>query len=319
MRNLSILFCIFMMSALISSCAATGASGIKTVTDNKKATDAKVPDARDESAAGYGQTQDDQYIYPVEFASLSLPPQKDEPELLRELLELKTKADQKEKKSFLAFLRPNAIRDAAHLVSLQTAVSYRYDQLLTDTRKYAHVLDTAFNFAPLMMTQGETLIMPPVLTRSGQSLRIEDSHTATTSKTTYELLFPAKYISVVPDWHQYLMSQSFPEPEQPNPALLPRTNEERLIWRAAVRQGWAFGMEQAEEIYKTNISRMARDFRGITLYHLLTAQNLLSRAKTAKADMGIHINNNKMYIGQKVYRITSPSRFIKKPEIAHEK
>ena len=45
------------------------------------------------------------------------------------------------------------------------------------------------------------------------------------------------------------------------------------------------------------------------LYHLLTAQHLLSRVETASADLGMHSSDNKLNIGQKVYRITAPSVF----------
>ena len=47
------------------------------------------------------------------------------------------------------------------------------------------------------------------------------------------------------------------------------------------------------------------------LYHLLTAQHLLSRVNTASADMGMKTSDqgNKLNIGQKVYRITAPSAF----------
>ena len=57
---------------------------------------------------------------------------------------------------------------------------------------------------------------------------------------------------------------------------------------------------------------MVRQYRGIMLYHLLTAQHLLSRVNTASADLGMKTSDNggKLNIGQKVYRITAPSVFI---------
>ena len=49
------------------------------------------------------------------------------------------------------------------------------------------------NFSPLLLTQGDALIMPPLIARSGASMRIEDSMTATAATSTYELLEPALY------------------------------------------------------------------------------------------------------------------------------
>ncbi len=295
MRNLLLFLvcCVF-----LSACAA------------KNQQTPNFPDPHTKSI-GYGETETDQYIYPIEFGQLSDPARNDDPTSLKNLLNVTVpKSKDKSKKSKIAFLRRNAIRDAAHLVALQTAITWQYSKFLDATQKYASVLDTVFNFAPLMMTQGQTMIMPPIMSKCGQSLRIEDYTTATTAQVTYEILSPAEFVSAVPDWRHYLMMQNFPEPAQPNPALLPRDKKELLIWRAAIRDGWQIGIAQAAEIYKTNISRLARDYRGITLYHLLTAQNLLTKTQLAQADLGIHVNNDKMHISQKVYRITSPSRFI---------
>lgn len=218
-------------------------------------------------------------------------------------------------------MRPKAIREAARLVTFQTAMSWRYGQLVAETERYSAVMDTAFNFAPLMLTQGEALIMPPLLTRAGASMRIEDNATATAAKTTYELLEPARYIAVVPNWREFLMADDFPAPEQPNPAVLPKNAEERAIWRTAVREAWEQGLAEADQLYADNVSRMARSYRGVMLYHLLTAQHLMSRVNTASSDLGTRRsdNGNKLNIGQKVYRITAPSAFTVAPAASRKK
>lgn len=72
-------------------------------------------------------------------------------------------------------------------------------------------------------------------------------------------------------------------------------------------------MEQADQLYADNVSRMAREYRGIMLYHLLTAQHLLSKVGTASAELGRHASGNKLNIGQQVYRITRPSAFVLNP------
>ena len=108
------------------------------------------------------------------------------------------------------------------------------------------------------------------------------------------------------------MVDAFPEPEKPNPAVMPKNDKERAIWRAAVREAWAQGLTEADHLYADNVSRMVRTYRGVMLYHLLTAQHLLSRVNTASAELGSKTTDsgNKLHIGQKVYRITAPSAFI---------
>ena len=68
---------------------------------------------------------------------------------------------------------------------------------------------------------------------------------------------------------------------------------------------------EADQLFADNVSRMARQYRGVMLYHLLTAQHLLSKVSTASAELGTKTtdNGNKLHIGQKVYRITAPSAF----------
>ena len=112
-----------------------------------------------------------------------------------------------------------------------------------------------------------------------------------------------------------LMMDDFPEPEKPNPAVLPQSSEERAIWRRAVRDAWTQGLKEADQLYADNVARMVRSYRGAMLYHLLTAQHLLSRISTASSDLGMHTtdNGNKLNIGQRVYRITAPSSFTVAP------
>lgn len=196
-------------------------------------------------------------------------------------------------------------------MTFQTAIAWRYGQLVRQTERYSTVMDAAFNFSPLLLTQGDALIMPPLIARSGASMRIEDSMTATAATSTYELLEPARYIAAAPHWREFLMMDDFPAPESPHPAVLPRNSEERAIWRSAVREAWAQGLAEADLLYADNVARMTRSYRGAMLYHLLTAQHLLSRIRTASSETGIRTSGkgNLLHIGQRIYRITAPSAF----------
>ena len=55
------------------------------------------------------------------------------------------------------------------------------------------------------------------------------------------------------------MTDGFPEPEKPNPAVMPKNDKERLIWRAAVREAWAQGVTEADQLFTDNVSRMELD------------------------------------------------------------
>lgn len=255
------------------------------------------------------ETEQAQTITVSTAPDLTTSPRQNEPQELAALLEMKGTS---EKDTAVSLMRPSAIREAAQLVTFQTAIAWRYKQLVAATEAHNAIMDTAFNFAPLLMTQGDALILPPVLTRAGASMRIESGETATAAQTSYELLAPARYVSVAPTWREFLMADAFPEPEKPNPAVMPKDDKERRIWREAVREAWAQGLAEADQLYADNISRMVRQYRGIMLYHLLTAQHILSKVNMASAEMGMKTTDggNKLHIGQKVYRITTPSAFL---------
>jgi len=315
MKVLAQMMALLIVCFALSGCAGKGTSHHPAPVPPETA---NAPDPADSSDgkgkftphdASYHEDSTGQYLAVDVPLSASSGPRRGEPEELATLLEMKGEGNKEE--TAVQLMRPAAIRDAAQLVTLQTAIAWRYQHLLDVTERYSPIMDTAFNFSPLLMTQGQALIMPPILTRAGASMRIEDRDSATAAETTYELLEPARYISTAPTWREFLMADAFPKPEKPHPAVLPKDMEERAVWRAAVREAWDQGVTEADQIFADNVARMVRNYRGVMLYHLLTAQHLLSRVDTSSANMGMHTSRDgsKLNIGQKVYRITAPSVF----------
>ncbi|MDR2076749.1 MAG: type IV secretion system DotC family protein, partial [Desulfovibrio sp.] len=202
----------------------------------------QVAEKEETSDIAYAEDAGGQYLVVDISADASAGPRRGEPEELAGLLEMKGAEG---KTTAVTLLRPLAVREAAQLVTFQTAIAYRYKRLLESTERYAAILDAAFDFSPLLMTEGAALIQPPVLTRSGASLRIEKPDTASSAETAYELLEPARFVPFAPHWREFLMAGAFPEPEKPNPAVLPKDDTERAIWRAAVREAWAQGLAEA--------------------------------------------------------------------------
>ena len=191
----------FTLCLCVSACA-----GKKKDNPPSPLPDAEVVIETDESVLRQSATQPENQVEKVEKAQMLLvyetgmdegqPARNNEPHELKELLEVKNGAPKGE--SAVSQMRPAAIREAAQLATFQKAMSWRYGQLVNETGKYANIMDAAFNFSPLLLTQGEALIMPPMLAKGGASMRIEDGDTATSAKATYELIEPARYISSLP-------------------------------------------------------------------------------------------------------------------------
>ncbi len=247
------------------------------------------------------------YVIIINSDTQKLKGEKSDPTELKKLLSLKNSYVVQ---STVNLLRPQAIKDAAQLVAIQTAMKWRYEQLLREADRYAHLLDTAFNFVPLLMVSDQKImVMPPILTKADDAMRIENNNLVTTSKTTYEILEKAKYVSNIPNWRVYMMVNAFPEPEQPNPAVLPQNPKEMILWQVAIREAWKDGIIKANELFSANLGRLVRDYKGITLYHILVAQNYLSQFTMSSSPASTNITANKMFLEQKVFRITQPSRF----------
>ena len=314
MMHCLLLPCSLLLCLSLMGCAATNEENLPPVPMLPQITATDLPK---QSAPSPAQPQG-QTITISTPPDLTASPRQHEPEELAVLLEMKGTAIND---TAVNLMRPSAIREAAQLVTFQTAIAWRYKQLVASTEAHSAIMDTAFNFDPLLMTQGDALILPPVLTRAGASLRIESGETATAAQTSYELLAPARYVSVAPTWREFLMADTFPEPEKPNQAVMPKNDKERRIWREAVREAWAQGVAEADQLYADNVSRMVRQYRGVMLYHLLTAQHLLSKVNTASAEIGTKTTDggNKLHIGQKVYRITTPSAFLPQAQRSRRK
>ena len=237
--------------------------------------------------------------------SRNMPPE------LTKLLDMRSSGGTQESKSSVKQLRPETLKEVADLIGFQTAMSWQYGNLLEETEKFASSLDQTFNFAPLVIMFDDSLVLPPILTKANSSIRLEDYNMASSSTKTFELLQDARFISVVPSWRIYLMADNFPNPEQPHPALLPRTEAERDVWREGVLNGWNRGIVESNYLYSDNVARLTRDYKGVLLFHMLAAEKILTEPNLAKANFGVHVSNNKMFIDQKVFRITKPSEFNK--------
>ena len=225
-----------LLLAFIAAVSLTGCAGMRP--QNAPTTPVPVPPGTVNAPKAADKTNDDQTFTPYDasyaedgngqYLAVHVPadpasgPRKGDPDELAELLEMK--GGREKEHTAVKLMRPRAIKEAARLVTFQTAITWRYRQLAARTEEFSTIMDAAFNFTPLILTQGEALIMPPLLARAGASMRIEEPGTATAAKATYEMLEPAQYIAVVPHWRTFLMMDDFPEPEKPNPAVLPQSS-----------------------------------------------------------------------------------------------
>ncbi len=94
-------------------------------------------------------------------------------------------------------------------------------------------------------------------------------------------------------------------PEMPLPAFLPKTAEERTIWRKYATMGWQDGIIQANTIFSDNLARLTRDYTGMVLYRSLLLKGMVSKPFVAHTNLGITGDSTDLHINDQIFRITA--------------
>ena len=98
--------------------------------------------------------------------------------------------------------------------------------------------------------------------------------------------------------------------EPPPDILLPENDEERKIWKELVTEGWEYGIQQANDIFESDLARLIADFEGMVRYRLLLSQGMISAPYALQVDRGITGGPNEMRIGDRAIEITGVPQLI---------
>ena len=223
-----------------------------------------------------------------------------------------TAASDSDNKSTGAFsnMRTDAVREAALSVGTQAGLYVRYNVINTILDSTGRELDTAFNFKPLAILDGR--VLPPVISEARNAIRVDaQGRVAYSSSTTWSMEAPAKIVTAVPDWHTYLQ-QHFADVDMEHdvhPLLLPRTKEERALWRKSVASGWKDGVRQANAIFSRGLFALLRDLKGMMRYHMLEKRRVVRKAHLAEGRKGVVLSNGgkTLSVDERVFRLTNSS------------
>lgn len=205
-------------------------------------------------------------------------------------------------------LRFKSMKETATSLGMQEGVKFRYDQINKELEGMALKLDEVFNFKPLLLSNG--MLLPPVIDHVEGGLSVESNDLINQSDVTYMIRKDARLVSTAPSWRDYLIQQ-FTVNDTVNKVMLPKTAEEKAAWQASIREGWEKGIKQADSVFELSLNKLKRDYLGVSTFHSLVRQNIVSMPSVAVGDMGVSINGKKMDVGQKIFRITGHSVFNK--------
>ncbi|HSW69050.1 MAG TPA: type IV secretion system DotC family protein [Gammaproteobacteria bacterium] len=197
-------------------------------------------------------------------------------------------------------IRLKALEDTAMSLGAQGGLAWASQQINRRTNKDRWYLETIYNFNGMMLSHG---VLPPVLEEGNNSLNLADPSTIRIADKTYKIVQQARFATTPPNWREYIWLP-FNKPEMPNKVLLPRTSEERELWRKSIKIGWEKGIEQAYSIFQQSLARLKRDYNGMVLYRKLLQQKMVSAPYVSKTELGVTGDGSDMRINDQVLRIT---------------
>lgn len=198
-------------------------------------------------------------------------------------------------------MRAEALKDVAVSLAAQSALHWRSDQINATLTNESKTLDQTYNFDRLLLSDN---VLPPVLSEARQTLNLDGPNTIRLADTTYEITSQAKFVTTTPTWRDYLW-MDYPQPPKPDAGILPHNSKEIDLWRKYTEEGWNKGLEQANQIYSDNLSRLERDYKGMVLYRTLRAQNIVSAPFVSRTELGVTGGGENMNVNDQVLRITA--------------
>lgn len=215
--------------------------------------------------------------------------------------EMLTASGTQDYKPALGALRAQALRETALSLGARGGLAERGQYINATLVNYEPLLTKIFAFYGLMLDDN---ILPPVLAEARNTLNLEAGHAIRIADRNYRIVAQARFVTAPPSWREYLW-MNYDIPELPDRSLLPRSKPERIVWEQDIEEGWQAGLKQADVIFRENINRLVRDYKGMILYRKLLAQNIVSEPFVASMNMGVTVDGDDMSVNDRVLRITA--------------
>ena len=207
-------------------------------------------------------------------------------------------------------IRYKALGETATLIGAQGGLAWRSEQINCVLKRQQASLDTIYNFRRLMLKDD---IRPPVLEEGKQELSQDACDLLRMADQIYRIVAPPCFATAPPNWRDYIWMR-FCRPESPDITLLPKTKDEAAVWNCYVNIGWQQGVDQANQIFGENLSRLRRDYNGMLLYRKLLAQNIVTPPYVAKTELGVTGDGNELRINDRILRISATSTLNNNPD-----
>lgn len=211
-----------------------------------------------------------------------------------------------EKNTGLPFdIRNDAIKEAALSYGARGGLVWRTYYIRQELERRASYMNKVFDFTNLLIpAPSGLLIEPPVISEAINAMLINGSGTeAAVADRVYNITNNARIVSTSRNWRNYL-ERDWGAVEPPPDILRPQDKKEREKWIKWIREGWAKGVEQADDIFQEDLQSLTADYKGMVRYRVLLAQGMVSPPYALQVDRGITGGGVEMRVGDRAVQIT---------------
>lgn len=202
-------------------------------------------------------------------------------------------------------IRRDAVREAALSYGARGGLAWRTFHIREELESRKNNMDQIFNFSQLLIpAPSGFLIEPPIISESLNAMVVQPGGMeAAVSDRVLNINRNARIVSAPRTWRSYL-ERDWGNVEPPPDILRPNDEEERERWRAWVTEGWNEGIDQANEIFQTDLNKLASDYQGMVRYRMLLTQGMVSPPYALQTDRGITGGGNEMRVGDRAVSLT---------------
>lgn len=203
-------------------------------------------------------------------------------------------------------IRLESMKEAALSYGARGGLAWRTWEIRQELDTRASYMDKVFNFRNLLIpAPSGLLIEPPVISEAIDAMLIENGGLeAAVADRIYNISKNARIVSTPRTWRAYL-EREWGEVTPPPDILRPQDEDERKQWEKWTRQGWEEGINQANEIFQTDLNQLAADYQGMVRYKMLLTQGMVSPPYALQVDRGVTGGGNEMRVGDRAVSIKS--------------
>jgi defect-in-organelle-trafficking protein DotC len=202
--------------------------------------------------------------------------------------------------------REETLHQAGLAYGAQGGLAARAFALNEMLRRYEVMLDSVYDFGPLVLHHGgsQILMRPPVVSQAQMAFALGDAgQVARETACVYSITREAQLASAPPNWRSYLV-RDWGWPRRPADAVLPRTEQEAAVWNKFVAEGWAQGEKQGVEIFLSDLGRLQRDIVGMARYRVLLRAGVVENPKVVFENSAVNGGGAELRAGDSIVRIT---------------